>query len=741
MSNALKGDSYFLIFFLSIFCTFQGHAQPTSNIDLGNVIKLLNKANRLSTDGKYDSVILISTKVIEESIKLNYKIGEITALDILAEAMFKTGQINNVEKYNNPLLQYAINFKDTTLLINAKLRSGLVLLEKGKNKEAEVIFLTALNISPKKSIKTAEINSNLGTLYLALGDKEKALQYFFLALDLYSTNAHAKGLGETYSNISSVYYLSNKIDDAIAYQQKSINVRESANDKNGLVITNINLGQLYILKGNVDLSLPFIKQAVLYAEQLKNSKLMASSYAAMSVYFNRKKLFNEALIWQSKAIKLFEENDDKQMLSRLYVSAGNLANASNDSLLAVSYFNKALLLATNLNNKENISNVYDKLSSFYISRKDYTNAYFNYNKFILYKDSISAKSNLAKIEEIKTQYETEKKDNEIIKLNTLQRLKELQIEKQNALIDGNILLAKKKEAEIEALSQASIVLTQKSELQDLKLQQQNEQLDKQILIAKNNQQLLLLKEKEQVITEREITNQKKIKNLLLAGLALVLGLSFLFINRYQLKKKLEQQSALLSIRNNISQDLHDEIGSTLTSINILSSVSEQIVKEQPAKVEEMLHQIATQSKTIQQNMSDIVWSIRPENEKIENLIIRMREYAAQTLEPLNISLVITADDTLESNKLPIQVRKELLLIYKEAISNICKHSGANNVDIKFQKVNKELKFTIIDNGVWKGNTSGTGTKSMQNRANAIGGNLTIVNNEMGTQLVTIVPIP
>ncbi len=217
--------------------------------------------------------------------------------------------------------------------------------------------------------------------------------------------------------------------------------------------------------------------------------------------------------------------------------------------------------------------------------------------------------------------------------------------------------------------------------------------------------------------------------------------SFSYRNKLILDEEMEGRQRLEFIRNDIAKNLHDEIGSTLTSINILSVVSEQAMESEPQHAKEMIHQITTQSKTIQQSMSDIVWSIRPENECIESLSSRIREYAAQTLEPLNINATITLDENIVCQKLPMPYRKEILLICKEAINNVAKHSGASKVSVSLHKNCKTMSLTIMDNGVWKGNNSGTGTKSMKERAMSIGGELNITNSILGTNITAVMPIP
>ncbi len=722
--------------FLFILIAFKANAQKTP-ITEKSLTNLINNGILFKSQLDFNAANSIFNRALVLSKSSKAKKSEAIIYDQLAEIALTNNKYKTLNTYDSLLIPIATQLKDTALLINAYNRKGLYLANNGDNKKAEQNYnlaLAFLALNKQQDNKAAEINSNLGSVFLAIGEKDKAITRFYTALKLYEKNANKKGMGETYSNISSIYYLMGNIDDAVKYQLTSIEIREKIDDKQGLIIANINIGQLYLLKKTYTLAKQHLTTALNYAEQLKNIKLLANAYAAMSVYEKVLKNYTTALQWQGKAIKIFEDIDDKQMLSRLYVSAGGLAGLTKDTTAALFFFNKAVRISLSLNNKENISNAYEKLSAFYFSNQNFERAYDKYKSFILYRDSIIVKSNLAKIAEVKIQYETEKKDNEISKLNALQILKQLQIEKQNALISGNILLAKQKQSEIE-------LLFKQKQLQNLKISEQGEKLKTQALLAINKEQQLQLAEKEKLLKERQIKNQKKVRNFLIAGFAMFLLLAFTFFNRYQLKKKLEQQTALLAIRNNISKDLHDEVGSTLTSINILSNVSQQAMDNEPQQAKKMLQKISTQSKAIQQSMSDIVWSIQPNNEKIENLVVRMREFGAQTLEPLNIKITIQADDDLVKTALPIQHRKELLLIYKEAINNIVKHAQATIVLINIQKRHNQILFSISDNGTWKGNSSGTGIRSMQERAKAINGNLIILNNETGTHLNAIIALP
>ncbi|TAD86429.1 MAG: histidine kinase, partial [Bacteroidetes bacterium] len=702
---------------LVVFCLFFFHsfAQNTTIADVNKLLQAAdNKQYNQSTQKKLESAVDLSKKI-------NYTYGVAAAYEQLAELHYANGNLVQAKAADSVALPLIQKLGDTVLLASLINRRGIYEMQAGKYTEAEGSFNKALQLSLGKvsPLKTGETYSNLGSLHLALGNKDKAIEHFFEAVRFFEKGNELPGMAETFSNISSVYYLSRKLPEAIEYQKKSIGIRQQIDDKKGMANSNNNIGQLYLMTGNNELALLHLEKSLKYAEALQNPKLMATAYAGLSVYNSRNKKYDEALKWQAKAIDLFVVLDDKPMLSRLYVAAGGLANAISDSTTTLNYYLKGLQLSKELSNKENIANAYEKLALFYTNRSDLNTA-FEYNKsYYAYRDSINESSNIAKIAEIEAKYETEKKDKEISYLNIQQKIKQLQIEKQAAELAGNALEAEKKKNEIELLSKTT-------QIQDLRIIQQDEVLEKQLLLAKNRDQQLLLAQSQQMLKDKQLTTQKNIRNLLLMGLGMVCLIAFLVVNRFKLKKKIQQQNEMLTIRNDISQNLHDEIGSTLTSINILSQVSQQAMAQQPQQAKDMLKQIADQSKSIQQNMSDIVWSIRPDNEKVENLITRMREFAIQTLEPLNISFSLKDTNKADNLVLPMQHRKEILLIYKEAITNIVKHAGATQVNVQILYSLNSLTLTIADNGIWKGQSSGLGTKSMNNRATSLGGSLQIL---------------
>jgi len=196
---------------------------------------------------------------------------------------------------------------------------------------------------------------------------------------------------------------------------------------------------------------------------------------------------------------------------------------------------------------------------------------------------------------------------------------------------------------------------------------------------------------------------------------------FYTIYRYRVRQVIKLQT----IRNNIASDLHDDIGSTLNSISIFSEVAKQQAKENIPALEE----IGISSRKIIDSMSDIVWTINPENDSFEKIVQRMRSFAHQVLKAKKIEMVFKADASLNEIALSMPVRKNFYLIFKEATNNIVKYSEATRVSFVINNAGKEVRLEIRDNGNGfhlNGSLNGNGIKNMKRRAEEIKAQLNIV---------------
>jgi signal transduction histidine kinase len=230
---------------------------------------------------------------------------------------------------------------------------------------------------------------------------------------------------------------------------------------------------------------------------------------------------------------------------------------------------------------------------------------------------------------------------------------------------------------------------------------------------------------------------------MLAGTGLLLLLGGIGFSRYQLKKKLEQQKSLEEMRNHIASDLHDDVGASLSNINILNELTRRNA-DNPAKVNEYLSKASDDIRQVSEGISDIVWNINPRYDNLEHLFVRMKRYAADIMDAKNINYQIDFPEQASDIKLDMDKRRDLYLLFKEAINNLAKYSRATHALIRLSLEKNLVRLTINDNGIGfdtRNNKKGNGLQNMDQRAHLLKGNL-IVDSEpgKGTRLLLEMPV-
>ena len=207
--------------------------------------------------------------------------------------------------------------------------------------------------------------------------------------------------------------------------------------------------------------------------------------------------------------------------------------------------------------------------------------------------------------------------------------------------------------------------------------------------------------------------------------------------------RINQLLRLQQIRLRISRDLHDDIGSTLSSINMISSMATRTMPEEK-KASDLFQTISSASRQAMELMSDIVWSINPKNDRMEMIMIRMRQYASEILEAAQISFNLTMDEECHNISLSIEDRKDFYLIFKEAINNVAKYSKARHAVINIHYKNRMLTLQVTDDGIGfdtEEKYQGNGLKNMKARATQLNGTISITSKrEEGASLLLTIPV-
>lgn len=700
------------------------HAQQQQEDSL-YVFSKIDKAEAHFTESNYDSALYYCGIAEKYSREKNYKKGLAYSLIETADIYIEKDELTKATATAESVVKNGLQIRDSLVTAIGWMQLAQVNMYSNRYDAAIILFEKSLQhyLEKHPTRYSALAYNDLGYTWGAKGEISKQAEYLVKSIRIYENyfpDTYGE-LGAAYNNLSTVYYGLNDRVKAIEYAKKSLQYREKSGDVSRLSIGCCNISQYYTGINNEEAE-KYLQLCVKYALQSKEERRIIHSYVtAANLYFNNNKI-TEAFDFELKAISALEKTQrDQAMLARRYMAAAISANRlGKDSALVLGYFSKSMSILSQTRDRANLRDLYFQLSNFYSGNQNYAAAYDNYRKYILYRDSLVSDNTKASIAEINTRYETEKKDKEIIRLNTAQQIRQLEIEKQRAVIEGNAAVALQKQNEIDLLSKTK-------ELQEARISQQEEELVKKELIATANQQQLQLANKEKQLQERTIRDQKNFRNFLLAGLGLFVLLGYLFFNRYQLKKKLEQQESLLAMRNHISQDLHDDIGASLSNINILNELARRNLS-QPEKSAGYLSKASEDIQRISESLSDIVWNINPRYDQLDTLFVRMKRYAADMFDGKNINSRFEFPETESGIQLSMTQRRDLYLIFKEAVNNLVKYSGATEALVKLATENNQLKLLISDNGKGFDRSllrTGNGLHNMEQRALASGGVLNI----------------
>lgn len=227
--------------------------------------------------------------------------------------------------------------------------------------------------------------------------------------------------------------------------------------------------------------------------------------------------------------------------------------------------------------------------------------------------------------------------------------------------------------------------------------------------------------------------------MVLLVLTSIIGFIFYILYSVRLRQQLRTQI----IRDSIARDLHDDIGSYLSSISILSKNVENLIYKNPEKAQQSLTKIGETARQVMDTMGDIVWSINPKHDSMEEVISRMKDFSTELFFNQETEIDFISGESLKKANLSLERRRDFFLIYKEAMTNIYKYASASHINISLQEADKRITMVVEDNG--KGFelskipenriNRGNGLKNMQARTEKLGGKLEIISKiNQGTKI-------
>jgi len=523
--------------------------------------------------------------------------------------------------------------------------------------------------------------SNIAVSYQFNDELNKSLEYYLKALVIFEKNGINTYLPQIYSNVCGLYMSLNQPDAALKYALKGVQLAD-VKDKNGICGAYINLGNAYKGLKKYEEALSAQEKAYQFATQINNYEFKANACVNIAdIYLATNRNKEELIKKYEEANSLFKSQNDPfgEALSLRGISIALLNN--NQCYEAKNYATQSITIAKN-------ADIQSELRKGSLLLSDIELCLGNIKNYELYRnqyDSINSiynKNNALKnVQELEVKYEI--------------------VKKEKALAEKNL-----------AFNSIYAEAQQKD----------------QMLIALGIGILMLigiLFFAFRFFKQKRILNEQALLNLKAEQ------------ENIKLKSHLEGQEAE---RRRISQEMHDEIGSGLTSMMFLSNTIQA-----PKDDEQLLltaQRIGKLSNDLSSQMNEIIWSMNQEYNSLADLIAYVRQQISELIENANTDFNFEFPEIIPDIQLSGLQRRSLYLVIKESVNNALKYAQATNITIKCE-INTDIIFTIKDDG--KGIPAsefkqfGNGLRNMQNRMKEIGGKF-IIQSKEGTAVSFSIPL-
>ena len=611
--------------------------------------------------------------------------------------------------------------------------------------KARTYFGNAINIGKKINNfkRLSSSYSALVYLFHDAGRPDSAEHYVDLVKNLaaLANESERDALNSNYYSVAALYYKkTGAAQKAIPFFEKAIVLIAKMGDKESTAGQTLNLGNTYIELGNYQKATAYHLKALSIFEEIGSQLGISFCYQSLSNSFTELRQYNQALAYANKSLKIKTVLNDRRGLGSTQNGLGNIYFGLGNLDKALFHFTASLNIAREQKILQDEQGNYLSMAKVFVAKKDTKQAveYFNLSKVLA--KQLKDKTSVAAIdmELIALQYSTDKTALSETKLNTsIEMFKQLgDLNRQATGFKSMTDFYTANKQFDKALEFTNKYHETIDSIRNNELQLQVKKMEEQYTVEKKEKEITLLKK------DKELQQQKLWRHrLLFAGAALLLLLALCGIGLLMNRNKLRQRMKELELRNQIAADLHDEVGSSLSSIHMLSQMATQ--QGDDIKHKDILARMSSNAKETMEKMGDIVWMIKPGETEAGSLTQRMERFAYEICSSKNISVTLQLEE-LQKLKLSMDQRKNIYLVFKEAVNNAVKYSGTQKIEITAPVQNNKLVLQVKDFG--KGfDTSlikkGNGLDNMQHRAADLASVLQVLTNPgKGTTVSLIMPL-
>ena len=544
--------------------------------------------------------------------------------------------------------------------------------------------------------------NTIGWAHFHLGHKDSAIWYITSAKTIYH-DTHRPGMeSRMLMNLSSVYEAESNYAQALENLSASVKLADINKDSVTLLIAEKTIGIIYRKQGHYDQAKVYLERAVQIAANHKDAQYYADAVSSLASLYMQMNSFDTCRILYLKSIVIYKRINDltgvAMATENIGVCFAHMADeTSMDS--AIFYYKRAYDINVHLNNKYDAA--YEKMliSDILTQQKKYRLAEKNLKESLPVFDSMHIVSE---------------------EYSCYQAL--------SVLYDSM--------HEYEKAYQA--ILTANIYYDTINKQEKNQAIADMLVRYEANKKdttIALLNARSE-LAERKLSKTRIIEFFSILLMVFIAVLTLLLLNRNNIKQRLKQ----LQMRNQIASDLHDEVGSSLSSILMLGKIA---MTEQSGK-EEIINKINSNAEEMIERISDIVWATNPKYDDGKNLNEKISNYIMQVNKLSKLKVNLNIGDEIAGIKFQMDVRRNVFLIIKEAINNILKHANATIITIGIYAEQKKLYIQISDNGNGfdaQHHSDGNGLENMKARAENVGGKFALTSvHGKGTDISIVIPM-
>jgi two-component system, NarL family, sensor histidine kinase UhpB len=655
--------------------------EDTSKVQLLNSLSWeLGKSNNLKAG------LEVATRAKELAERINFRKGLATALNNMGMCFRFMFDATKAISYFKASIKINEELGNKTGVAQSWYNIGSVYTEAGKHADAIKPFKLAFDSfwELKNRRSTAHVLTDIANTFAITGQETAAKQAWAIAFNIGVEIGDMEVIVNNCNQLANYYQRKGNYTEAMAKYLIALQINEVMGYKDFRGDNLTNIGTLYLYMKNYTIAAKYYEKALKQFRETGNQVAVADVLISQGILLYKTGDTAGALKYYSSASKIYEEAGQVVGRSIVAHNMGNIYSSKKLYRKALDQYSIELRTSQEAGDENGIATAMGSMGLQYLEIGDRRNALTYMEKALLYAKRAGNVDLLMTIYGNISHFDSVQKDYK-------SSLKHYKLHK---IYHDSILSLQK----VKDVSEVALRYEFSKAQDSLKLSQ-----------------ALVLK-KQELMTSKQRTS----KNYLIAGFTAFVCFSFFAYKGYRTKQQLKLQT----LRNKIASDLHDDVGSTLSSISIFS----QMAQEQSKETIPLLESIGEHSRKMLDAMADIVWTINPENDQFEKIILRMRSFAYELLGAKQIEFRFVADKEASGLKLSMEARKNLYLIFKEATNNMVKYSEANKAMFSIKTEKDKLTLMIRDDGKGFDSTIeslGNGLKNMKKRAKDIGASIFI----------------